>query len=121
MARARRRRRGLVLLEVIIALTILAVGATSMIALASASLDAVRRTDASERDLRRANALMEAVSLWPREDLDRHLGDRAEGAWRLRIDRPVETLYVVSLADSASGRVLFETSLYRAEGAHGAP
>ncbi len=117
----RRCRRGLVLLEVIIALTILAVGATAVVALASESLRAISRAGIAEMNMRRANALMEAVALWPREDLDRHLGDRPEGPWRLRVDRPVPTLYVVGLVDTASGRVLLQTSLYRAEGIDDAP
>ena len=59
------------------------------------------------------------MSLWPREDLDRRLGERAQGPWRLTITRPAPTLYVVSLADSASGGAagaeLLTTTLYRPE------
>src|SRR6185437_13705902 len=61
-----------------------------------------------------AIALLEAVSLWPRADLDRHLGDRAEGRWDLRIDRPSPTLYTVVLRDSTTRSVLIATSIYRA-------
>ncbi|HEY7877801.1 MAG TPA: prepilin-type N-terminal cleavage/methylation domain-containing protein [Gemmatimonadaceae bacterium] len=117
----RRRRHGMVLLEVIVALTILAVGAIAMVTLGSASLHAVARADAADRDMRRANALFEAVALWPRTDLDRHLGDRPEGPWLLRVDRPLPTLYVVTLADTASGHLVLETSLYRAEVTDAAP
>lgn len=108
-------RRGMVLLEAIVALTILAVGATSMVALAASSLGAVSRAEEDDAETRRANALLEAVSLWPRADLDRHLGDRPEGPWDMRIDRPSPTLYTVSLRDTSNNVPLLATSLYRAE------
>jgi len=109
------RRCGMVLLEVIVALTILSVGATTMVALAASSLDSVSRAEAREAETRKASALLEDVSLWPRADLDRHLGDRAEGPWDLRIDRPVPTLYTVALRDTANHVLLLATSVYRAE------
>lgn len=105
----------MVLLEAIVALTILAVGATTIVALAASSLDAVSRANAADAETRRANALLEAVSLWPRADLDRHLGDRPEGPWDLRIDRPSPTLYTAAIRDTSTNAVLLATSLYRAE------
>ncbi len=114
------KRRGMVLLEVIVALTILSVGVTAIVALAASSLNAVSRAEAADAETRKASALLEAVALWPRADLDRHLGDRAEGPWDLRIDRPAPTLYTVALRDTANHALLLATSLYRAE-APGAP
>ena len=108
-------RPGMVLLETIVALAVLAVGATSIVALAASSLDAVSRADEADAETRQASALLEAVSLWPRADLDRHLGDRPEGRWDLRIDRPTPTLYTAVLSDSTTRVVLLSTSLYRAE------
>jgi len=105
----------MVLLEAIVALSILAVGATTMVALAASSLDAVSRANDADAETQRASALLEAVSLWPRADLDRHLGDRAEGPWDLRIDRPSPTLYTVVLRGTTNHAVLLATSLYRAE------
>ena len=63
--------------------------------------------------MRDASALLEAVALWPRADLDRHLGDRPQGAWRMQVDRPTPTLYVIVLADSTNRRELLRTTLYR--------
>ncbi|MGH7648291.1 MAG: hypothetical protein ACREND_09250 [Gemmatimonadaceae bacterium] len=120
-AAAESRRTGMVLLEVIVGLTILAVSATTMVALADASLRAVARAQAADDAVARADDFFQAVALWPRADLDRHLGDRAEGAWQMRVDRPSRTLYTVTLYDSA-GRALLHTSLFRAEEAgHGTP
>lgn len=109
------RRRGMVLLEAIVALTVLAISATTMVALAASSLAAVSRAARLDTETSRASALLDAISLWPRADLDRHLGDRPEGPWDLRIDRPTPTLYIVALRDTAGGPLLLATSLYRPE------
>jgi hypothetical protein len=67
-----------------------------------------------DRAVRLGSAFLDAVSLWTRADLERHLGDRAEGPWRLRIDRPGHTLFTIVLRDS-SGAELLSTSLFRAD------
>ncbi len=116
-----RRRDGAVLLEVVVALTILATGGVTMIALASQSMDALRRAHVAEDDTASASAFLHAVSLWPRADLDRHLGDRPQGHWRLRVERPLPTLYGITITDSTGGRTLLSTALYRAEADSVAP
>ena len=115
-------RRGMVLLEVIVGLTILAVSATTMVELAGESLQAVARANDADTEMRRADAFLQAVALWPRADLDRHLGDRLEGPWGMRVDRPSPTLYTITLRDTLTGRAMLHTSLFRAEAnANGAP
>jgi type II secretory pathway component PulJ len=119
-----KRQRGVVLLEVLIALMILAVGGIAMVGLASESLRAVGRARATEAELARANAFLNAVTLWPRADLDRHLGTRRQGPWLMRVDRPLPTLYTITLTDSAdrgSAHPLLTTALYRAETFHAMP
>ena len=110
-----RARAGAVLLEAIVALTILAIAGAAIVALATDSARAVERALAADGAVRRASAFLDAVALWPREDLDRHIGDREEGPWRLIVDRSTPTLYSVTLADSAHRRVLLHTVLHRAE------
>lgn len=109
----RRARRGVVLFEVLVALTILAAIGASVVAFAAESGVAVARAREAEREMRRANALLTAVSLWPRADLDRHLGDRPEGPWSMRVDRLAPTLYSVVLSDSTRRRTILATMLYR--------
>lgn len=121
VTRSARRRRGAALLEAIVALTLLAFAAGSAIALSQQSAESVRRAREADAAMRDASAFLEVVALWPREDLDRRLGERAQGAWRLHIDRPTPTLYVVTLADTAGGRVLLHTALYRPEAPRDAP
>jgi type II secretory pathway pseudopilin PulG len=111
----RRTRHGVVLLEAIVALTIVTIAALATVAIVRQGIDSARRAEASEAAIRRANAFMEAIALWPRADLDRHLGNRPEGVWRLVIERPVPTLYLVALTDSVGQRELVRTALYRPE------
>lgn len=115
-----RRRSGAALLEVLVALTILASAAASIVIAASERARAVERARETDASLRAASAFLDAVSLWPREDLDRRIGDRAQGSWRLRIGRPVPALYTVLLVDTATGHPLLSTSLFRPESADGA-
>lgn len=109
----RRGARGMILLEVMVALAILGFGIASTAAVAVASLDSVRRAQREERAVQRAAALLNAVALWPRADLDLHLGTRVEGEMLLRIDRPNDALYEVSIDDSAGRATLLQTALYR--------
>jgi hypothetical protein len=110
-----RRRAGVALLEAMIALVIITIAGTTMIALTSAAGKAVTHARAADGELRAASAYLDIVALWPRDDLDRHLGDRRQGPWRMHIDRPAPTIYVVTVLDSAGQRVLLRTALYRAE------
>lgn len=106
-------RAGAVLLEAIVALLILSVAGTAAVTLVGQSADAVRRAREADAEVRAAGAFLHAVSLWTHEDLDRRLGDRPQGPWRLRIQRPAPTLYEVVLVDSAGDRELLRTALFR--------
>ena len=111
----RRPRSGMTLLEVLVALSILGVAGAATIGLTTESWRAIRTAREADGSLREASAFFDAVASWPRDDLDRHLGDRGQGPWRMRVDRPTPTLYVVTLVDSSSGVTILETSLFRPE------
>ena len=108
-------RPGVVLLETLVALAILGVAGASLAALAVGATDAVRRAHRLDDDVRRASAFLDVVALWPREDLDRHLGTHPQGAWILEVQHVAPTLYTVAIADSGDARPLLHTALYRAE------
>lgn len=101
------------LLEVIAAVAILSIAAVTAVTASAESVNAVRRAREADVELRTAAAFLEAVALWTRDDLDRHLGDRPQGTWRMTVGRPLPTLYTVALSDSATGRILLRTSLFR--------
>jgi type II secretory pathway component PulJ len=85
--------RGAVLLEVVIALTILLAAGVSLVSLLSASLAseaALARREAEMHDLDR---LLTAMSLLTRTDLDRRLGRHPVGPLVAEVQRPQPTLY----------------------------
>ncbi|HEX2778577.1 MAG TPA: hypothetical protein VHM30_03690 [Gemmatimonadaceae bacterium] len=119
--RADHGRAGAVLLEAIVALAILVTAGAAIVAMLGQSLHTVEALRRAEREMREASAYLDVVALWPREDLERHLGEREQGPWRMRVDREAPTLYLVVLSDSSGKRDLLRTMLYRARGAVDAP
>jgi len=112
--RSRRRRRGgIALLEALVALAILATVGLGILALETDSGRVVTHVREREGEERRASALLDAVALWPREDLDRHLGDRRQGPFRMQLQRVTQTLYTIVISDSTEQREILRTSLYR--------
>jgi type II secretory pathway pseudopilin PulG len=101
------------LLEVMIAMAILATSGVALAAYGVQTGSAVARARAAEVEMRRGSAFFDAVALWPREDLDRRLGEHNEGIWRLLIERPTPTLYSVTLEDSSARHVILHTELFR--------
>lgn len=108
-------RPGVVLLEALVAMTILATVGATAIALVAESTRAVSRARQIDREMRDANAFLSTVALWPRADLDRHLGDRLQGRWLMRVDRARATLFTITLSDTNPRRLLMTTSLFRPE------
>ena len=95
------------------ALTIFSMIGVASLTMAARASRAVSDAREAEAGLREASAFLHAVALWPRSDLDQRLGDRRQGLWLLRIDRPAPELYVVTLSDSMGSARLLRTSLFR--------
>ena len=111
--RAKCVRRGAILLEAIVALAILVTAGAAVAAMVAQSFHTVETARRADAEMRAASAYMDIVALWPRADLDRHLGNREQGPWQMRIERPRATVYVVTLVDSGGARELLQTVLYR--------
>lgn len=107
------RRQGFVLLEAVVALTIVALTAATAVALAAASTRATHAARQRDAEIRAASGFLGAVVLWPRADLDRRLGEHEQGPWLLRIDRPAPTVYTIRLSEGQHGTVLLETAVFR--------
>lgn len=108
-------RRGVALLEAIVALTIFATAGIAALTMAAGANRAAASAREADSELREASGFLEAVALWTRNDLDQRLGDRRQGPWILRIERPIPELYVVTLRDSLQTASLLQTSLFRPE------
>lgn len=112
MSAARRRRAGAVLLEALLALGIIATAGVALLRVTESASRAVLQAQHTDNEVAKASAFLDAVSLWSVADLDRHLGVRAQGDWRMRVERDGDT-YHVSVLDSARRHMLLETTLYR--------
>lgn len=86
-----------------------------MVTMARETSQSLLRATRDENELRRASSLLDAVTLWSREDLDRHLGARQQGPWLMHVDRPNHYIYHISLRDSTDRHELLQTLLYRPE------
>jgi hypothetical protein len=108
-------RDGAVLIEVIIAMSILFLSGLVSVHLTLEARTAVERATLREAELLAASQFMSVVWLWPREDLDRRLGVRAQGGWLLRIERAEPSLYSITILDGLTQRPLVSSVRYVTE------
>jgi hypothetical protein len=108
--------RGVALLEVLVALVILATAGVGMIELGGAGLRAERDARTRERVLATQERLLGALTLLRREELDQRMGRREIGEFIVDIQRPERTLYRIALLQRESPRVEdLVTVVYRRE------
>ena len=105
--------RGVLLLEVLAALTIFAFSAASALAMLSQLSETAHRAHALERTVADQDRFMAAYGLLTRDDLDRRLGARSVGPYVVEVQRPTVTLYRVTVGDSTGAELA--TLLYRPE------
>jgi prepilin-type N-terminal cleavage/methylation domain-containing protein len=106
-------RQGFVLLEVLVALAIIGIVGSAAAWKTAELLYVVSRVHSTEADVRHAQRLLSAVSLWPREDLDRRLGGRRQGMWILHIERTTNDVYEIMIRDTLSGGTVLRTAVFR--------
>jgi type II secretory pathway component PulJ len=118
----RRARRGIALLEVLVAVAILASAALSVVALLAQMSDFERRAEATETRLGDEERLLTALTLLTRDDLDRRLGQRTAGPYVVEIQRPDRVLYRLAIGTSdAPSHPDLATLVYRPEAARDGP
>lgn len=110
--RKSRRRAGAALFEAVVALAILGIIGSAGAMSAFEMTRTVARTQLREELTRSAARLLAAVSLWPRDDLDRHLGTTNQGPMKLWVDRVEPTLYRVTVTHAATGVLLLQSAIY---------
>lgn len=115
----RRAERGMALLEVLAALTILAVAGLALTQLVAGAVRATATAQQREVEQADEDRLLTAYTLLTRGDLDLRLGSRDVGAYVMTIARPERTLYRIAVArDTAPTVEDLVTVVYRPSPAH---
>jgi type II secretory pathway pseudopilin PulG len=110
-----RSRRGSALIEVLVALLLLAISGTALITLLGQTTRSIVTVFATERQTRDAAAQLTRLSTLNRSDLIGRTGRGYVRGWWLAVDRANADLFDVSIAASDTGMVLLRTTLYRPE------
>jgi type II secretory pathway component PulJ len=107
---------GVALLEVLVALVILATAGTALVELVAAGLRSERGGRVREGTIAAEQRVIAAMTLLRREDLDRRLGRRPVGEFFVDVQRPERTLYRIAIAETRAPQVEdLVTVVYRPE------
>ena len=111
-----RSNRGIALLEVLVALTLLSTAGLALLDLVTGGLRAERDARERERVIAVEERVLTALTLLKRDELDRRLGRHPIGELTVDIQRPEQTLYRVALSQTSSPEVEdLVTVVYRRE------
>lgn len=107
-------RRGAILLECLVALTLVMLLGLPALALAKASIRALAESAAEERHLQQAERALAKASLLTRQELDLRLGSHRDDRFVINVQRPEHELYRLAVADTAAPQVeLLVTVVHR--------
>jgi prepilin-type N-terminal cleavage/methylation domain-containing protein len=110
--------RGVVLLEVLVAVAILSMTAVSSIGFIAASLEAQGRLDEREAELATAAEVLTIMALLSRRELDQRIGVRDVAGFAVWVDRPEPSLFRVGVAPGHQpGAEVVSTLIFRPSGA----
>ena len=111
-----RNERGVVLLEVLVAVVVLATAGIGLTELVGSGLRAEREARLRENTLATEERLLAALTLLNHNELDQRIGRRQIGEFIVDIQRPERTLYRIALLQEQSPQVEdLVTVVYRAE------
>lgn len=106
--------RGVALLEVLVALMILATVGTGLVTVVASALDVAEQAQAREARFGTAMRTLTRLTFQNKRGLDIRLGTRVEGSVVTRVDRPRPGLYRLAVSDTAApGDELMVTVVYR--------
>lgn len=109
-------RRGIALLEALVALTILATAGLSIITLLHQAITAESAARAAETTMGAADRVLVAMTLLNRAELDQRIGMHPVGEFLVAVQRPERSLYRIAIAEAAYPlRELLVTVVYRVE------
>jgi len=105
-----------VLLEVLVAVVVLATAGVGLIELVGSGLRAEREARLRETTLATEERLLSALTLLTRKELDQRIGRRQIGEFIVDVQRPERTLYRIALLQEQSPQVEeLVTVVYRRE------
>jgi prepilin-type N-terminal cleavage/methylation domain-containing protein len=107
-----RRRSGLTLLEVLVALAILGLGSAAWVGLVAQGMHAARMSDSRDAQIQHAALQLARMSTWSRTQLAAHVGRTAAPGFLVIVGEVTPSLYDVVIADTVRGAVLLHTSFY---------
>lgn len=111
--RVDRARRGSALVEVLVAIVLLATAGTGLVTLLGQTSRSMRTTLESERLVKRASAELDRLVLLDRAGLLALAGRSTSRGWTLDVQPLGDGLFDVRIAESDTTRVLLRTTLYR--------
>ena len=104
------------LLEVLIALVVLATAGIGLVELVGSGMRAERDARLRESSLTTEQRLLSALTLLNRQELDQRIGRRPIGEFVVDVQRPERSLYRIALLHEASPELEdLVTVVYRAE------
>lgn len=92
-------KRGIALLEVLLAMAILGIVSTAVLTEVQAAHAGLERAITEEQRLERMNRILTVTVLMRREELDRRIGTHQAGDALVRVSRPQRGLYRISVAE----------------------
>jgi prepilin-type N-terminal cleavage/methylation domain-containing protein len=116
-----RTRRGVSLLEVVVALAVLGLAAASWVGLAVQSMHTVAIYHARELVVRGAARELAGVTLWSGEQFRQRIGQWRDGPFLLTVTELAPSVYGVVVADSSSAAPLLRTAFYARDTLGAAP
>jgi len=108
-----RARRGAAMIEVLVALVLLATAGTGFVTLLGQTAHSMRSTLLSEREARRASEQLDRLALLDRASLRALAGRTRQRGWTLDVTIADSGLFDVSIAASDTTITLLRTTLYR--------
>ena len=111
--RAKKRRDGSALIEVLVALALLAVGGVALVTLLGQTSRTMRSTRDTERETSDASRVLDRLAAMDRAGLLAWIGRRDVGGSRAEISEPSPDLFDILVARSDTSPLLLRTTLYR--------
>jgi Tfp pilus assembly protein PilV len=105
-------RSGATIIEVLIALVVLAIAGVGLITLLAQTLTSVHQVGGRQDEVRVAATLMDRAATWSRADLELHIGSTRTGRFVLTVGGLPGALYAVDVSDT-TGAMLLHTTFYR--------